>query len=179
MKPNNFPLRPKLNGTEEFYTQTDGISEKFLLEDVNNYIITNTLNVNDKLETYFTETGESKILYISFGDLKTFKTTSNRAVILGAIPCNSNVVFVEACIRGFDASKTLGYCIKMLAAYRREDGVYGLIGEINKLFEVTDFQRLSEISATLTPSQEFGINIVVQGLAETIINWVADVKITI
>lgn len=32
MKPNNFPLRPNLNGSEELYTQTSGVSQKFTLE---------------------------------------------------------------------------------------------------------------------------------------------------
>ena len=38
MKPNNFPLRPSLDGTEELYTQTDGVSEKFTLEDLKAYL---------------------------------------------------------------------------------------------------------------------------------------------
>jgi hypothetical protein len=38
MKPNNFPLRPSLDGTEELYTQTNNISEKFTLEDIKNYL---------------------------------------------------------------------------------------------------------------------------------------------
>lgn len=38
MKPNNFPIRTSLDGTEEIYTQTGGISEKFLLDDVKDYI---------------------------------------------------------------------------------------------------------------------------------------------
>ena len=40
MKPNNFPLRLSLNGSEELYTQTNGVSEKFSLENAKNYIIT-------------------------------------------------------------------------------------------------------------------------------------------
>ena len=38
MKPNNFPLRPSLDGTEELYTQTDGVSEKFTLDDLKAYL---------------------------------------------------------------------------------------------------------------------------------------------
>lgn len=179
MKPNNFPSREKLDGTEEMYTQTNGISEKFSLNDVNDYIIYNTLNIEQKSETYFTGVGESKILYISFGDLKKFQTDDDKPFILGSIPCQSNIIYIEVYIRGFDASNTLGYCTKIIAAYRRQDGAYGLIGEINKIFEVTDFTKPNEISATLIPSQEFGINIIVQGLDKITINWVADVKITI
>ena len=32
MKPNNFPLKPSLDGSEELYTQTGGLSQKFTLE---------------------------------------------------------------------------------------------------------------------------------------------------
>ena len=38
MKPNNFPLRPSLNGSEELYTQTNGVSEKFSLESAKQFI---------------------------------------------------------------------------------------------------------------------------------------------
>ena len=38
MKPNNFPLRPTLDGSEEIYTQTSGVSEKFTLEQAKGYI---------------------------------------------------------------------------------------------------------------------------------------------
>lgn len=38
MKPNNFPLRPNLDGTEELYTQTNGVSEKFTLDDLKAYL---------------------------------------------------------------------------------------------------------------------------------------------
>lgn len=38
MKPNNFPIRLNLDGTEELYTQTGGVSEKFTLEDIKNYL---------------------------------------------------------------------------------------------------------------------------------------------
>ena len=34
MKPNNFPVRSSLDGTEELYTQTNDVSEKFTLDDV-------------------------------------------------------------------------------------------------------------------------------------------------
>jgi hypothetical protein len=37
MKPNNFPLRPSLDGSEELYTQTGDVSEKFTLSDVKNF----------------------------------------------------------------------------------------------------------------------------------------------
>jgi hypothetical protein len=37
MKPNNFPLRPSLDGTEELYTQTGGVSQKFTLEEAKKY----------------------------------------------------------------------------------------------------------------------------------------------
>jgi hypothetical protein len=38
MKPNNFPLRPSLDGTEELYTQTGGVSQKFTLETTKEFI---------------------------------------------------------------------------------------------------------------------------------------------
>lgn len=38
MKPNNFPLRPKLDGSEELYTQTAGLSQKFTLETAKAFI---------------------------------------------------------------------------------------------------------------------------------------------
>ena len=37
MKPNNFPLRPSLDGSEELYTQTGGVSQKFTLEEAKKY----------------------------------------------------------------------------------------------------------------------------------------------
>jgi hypothetical protein len=37
MKPNNFPLRPSLDGSEEIYTQTSGIAQKFTLEEAKAY----------------------------------------------------------------------------------------------------------------------------------------------
>jgi hypothetical protein len=37
MKPNNFPLRPSLDGSEELYTQTGDVSEKFTLEEAKKY----------------------------------------------------------------------------------------------------------------------------------------------
>jgi hypothetical protein len=38
MKPNNFPLRTVLDGSEELYSQTSGVSEKFTLEQAKEYI---------------------------------------------------------------------------------------------------------------------------------------------
>lgn len=38
MKPNNFPKRSILDGTEELYTQTNGISQKFSLEEAKKFI---------------------------------------------------------------------------------------------------------------------------------------------
>jgi len=38
MKPNNFPVRVTLDGSEEIYTQTNGVAEKFLLDNVKDYI---------------------------------------------------------------------------------------------------------------------------------------------
>lgn len=38
MKPNNFPVRPNLDGTEELYTQTNSISQKFTLESAKAFI---------------------------------------------------------------------------------------------------------------------------------------------
>ena len=38
MKPNNFPVRPSLDGTEELYTQTNDVAEKFTLDDVKTFI---------------------------------------------------------------------------------------------------------------------------------------------
>jgi hypothetical protein len=37
MKPNNFPLRPSLDGSEELYTQTANVSQKFTLEEAKKY----------------------------------------------------------------------------------------------------------------------------------------------
>ena len=34
IKPSDFPLRPTLTGAEELYTQTNGINEKFLVDQV-------------------------------------------------------------------------------------------------------------------------------------------------
>lgn len=38
IKPNNFPLRATLDGTEEIYTQTNDTSEKFTLDQVKEYV---------------------------------------------------------------------------------------------------------------------------------------------
>lgn len=38
MKPNNFPVRATLDGTEEIYTQTNDVAEKFTLDDVKTFI---------------------------------------------------------------------------------------------------------------------------------------------
>lgn len=40
-KPSTFPLRPVLDGTEEIYTQTNGVSEKFTLGTLASYITSN------------------------------------------------------------------------------------------------------------------------------------------
>lgn len=37
-KPSTFPVRPVLDGSEEIYTQTNGVSEKFLLETLASYV---------------------------------------------------------------------------------------------------------------------------------------------
>jgi hypothetical protein len=39
MKPQNFPLRKILNGSEELYTQTNGVSEKFTLNSAKEFLI--------------------------------------------------------------------------------------------------------------------------------------------
>lgn len=44
IKPNNFPVRPILDGTEEVYTQNNGVNQKFLLSNAVNYI-TNTIDL--------------------------------------------------------------------------------------------------------------------------------------
>lgn len=41
IKPNDFPVRNVLDGTEEVYTQTNGINQKFLLLNAINYITYN------------------------------------------------------------------------------------------------------------------------------------------
>jgi hypothetical protein len=38
MKPNNFPKRTNLDGSEEIYSQTSGVSEKFTLNDLKAYL---------------------------------------------------------------------------------------------------------------------------------------------
>jgi hypothetical protein len=42
MKPNNFPIRPSLNGTEELYTQTNNIPQKFILDSAKEFILNPT-----------------------------------------------------------------------------------------------------------------------------------------
>ena len=41
IKPNDFPVRPILDGTEEVYTQNNGVNQKFLLSSAVNYITSN------------------------------------------------------------------------------------------------------------------------------------------
>lgn len=38
IKPNNFPVRSTLDGTEEIYTQTGGVNEKFTLNEVKEFL---------------------------------------------------------------------------------------------------------------------------------------------
>jgi len=38
MKPNNFPVRPSLNGTEELYTQTNNVAQKFTLNSAKAFV---------------------------------------------------------------------------------------------------------------------------------------------
>jgi hypothetical protein len=48
MKPNNFPIRASLDGTEELYTQTNDVSEKFTLDDVKTFSSQTLQEVLDK-----------------------------------------------------------------------------------------------------------------------------------
>ena len=54
IKPNTFPLKLSLDGSEEMYTQTNNVSEKFTLNQVSSYI---TQNIDTWLykELYMTE----------------------------------------------------------------------------------------------------------------------------
>ena len=54
IKPNTFPLKLNLDGSEEIYTQTNDVSEKFTLNQVSSYI---TQNIDTWLykELYMTE----------------------------------------------------------------------------------------------------------------------------
>jgi hypothetical protein len=66
MKPNNFPVRVALDGSEEIYTQTGGVAEKFLLDDVKGYIndtteIIYTIEVIDYLSVSFYAPFDMKI----------------------------------------------------------------------------------------------------------------------
>ena len=63
IKPNDFPVRPVLDGTEEVYTQNNGINQKFLLSNATNYI-TNNIDLWDL-----------KIVYIDEVDLFNLSTT--------------------------------------------------------------------------------------------------------
>jgi hypothetical protein len=45
MKPNNFPVRASLDGTEEIYTQTNDVAEKFTLDDVKTFSSQNLSDV--------------------------------------------------------------------------------------------------------------------------------------
>jgi len=47
MKPQNFPLKSNLNGSEELYTQTNGISQKFTLDAAKDFI---NQNISYKIE---------------------------------------------------------------------------------------------------------------------------------
>ena len=63
IKPNDFPLRTVLDGTEEVYTQNGGVNQKFLLSNATNYI-TNNIDLWDL-----------KIIYIDEVDLFNIDTT--------------------------------------------------------------------------------------------------------
>jgi hypothetical protein len=54
IKPNDFPVRPVLDGSEEVYTQTNGVNQKFLLSNAVNYI-TNNIDIWDLKVVYVTE----------------------------------------------------------------------------------------------------------------------------
>lgn len=64
IKPNTFPLKLNLDGSEEIYTQTNGISEKFTLSQASSYITQN-------LDTWL-----YKELYLTGADLDAMFTTS-------------------------------------------------------------------------------------------------------
>lgn len=53
IKPNNFPVRPILDGTEEVYIQNNGINQKMLLSNAINHI-TNSIDLWD-LKTVFVD----------------------------------------------------------------------------------------------------------------------------
>ena len=54
IKPNDFPIRPILNGTEEVYTQNNGVNQKFFLSSAANFI-TNNIDLWDLKIIYFDE----------------------------------------------------------------------------------------------------------------------------
>lgn len=54
IKPNDFPVRPILDGSEEIYTQNNGINQKFLLSNAVNYI-TNTIDLWDTKTVFVDE----------------------------------------------------------------------------------------------------------------------------
>jgi hypothetical protein len=74
MKPNNFPLRPNLNGSEEIYTQTGGVSQKFTLEEAKKY--------SNAIEVTYTELknliSASELVAGSHYIITDFKTCYNR-----------------------------------------------------------------------------------------------------
>jgi hypothetical protein len=62
MKPNNFPLRPSLNGTEELYTQTNDVAQKFTLNSAKAFV--NAIEVTYETLTKLIGVGYQVILVL-------------------------------------------------------------------------------------------------------------------
>jgi hypothetical protein len=78
-KPSTFPVRPILNGSEEIYTQTNGVSEKFLLGTLASYV---TQNADEWLY---------KEIFISAADM--YDLLANPIVILDEADLGANQYF--------------------------------------------------------------------------------------
>jgi hypothetical protein len=117
MKPNNFPLRPSLDGSEEIYTQTSGISEKFTLNDVKTFssqTLQEVLDNNHDLVNgnNFQGTGagvgNTGTEVIGIGSLAAFQNTGNEVTAIGINSALENIASVVNAIGGGAAFQNSG-----------------------------------------------------------------------
>lgn len=95
MKPNNFPKRTILDGSEEIYTQTNGVSEKFTLDDVKIFTtptLDEVLSEGDNVGVNNIDLNSNDILNVNNIDLTTINGLPYSTSAIGGTNC----IFVYA-----------------------------------------------------------------------------------
>jgi hypothetical protein len=95
IKPNDFPIRPVLDGTEEVYTQTGGVNKKFTLSNAVNYIANNIdlwdLKIVNATELELFNLASTPILILDEADLNPNEYYEINRII---IELTHNITFV-------------------------------------------------------------------------------------